>query len=231
MDREVDIRRPLKGVKRRVRLSLPLCGLPRWGPLPGKPPPPPRHFCPGWFCSASSATCHPDMVRSFCKPVRSFCKPVRTSPEHLKSIIFIGGLFKIGLSCYTPRIYFFHVFQPFVLLFGWILMLIFSQKPSPDRFKPALTRPRSFKNRPRSILGFPRTVQEVPRPPKMLPRRLLATPKWCQNVPRMPKMLPRRLLATPKWCQNLHLVIFLHASWRATKKWWSAHGTICRHSW
>ena len=171
------IRRPLKGVKRRVRLSLPLCGLPRWGPLPGKPPPPPRHFCPGWFCSASSATCHPDMVRSFCKPVRSFCKPVRTSPEHLKSIIFIGGLFKIGLSCYTPRIYLFHVFQPFVLLFGWILMLIFSQKPSPDRFKPALTRPRSFKNRPRSILGFPRTVQEVPRPPKMLPRRLLATPK------------------------------------------------------
>ena len=40
MDREVDIRRPLKGVKRRVRLSLPLCGLPRWAHLPGKPPPP-----------------------------------------------------------------------------------------------------------------------------------------------------------------------------------------------
>ena len=39
----VHIRRPLKGVKRRVRLTLPLCGLPHGPDLPGKPPPrPPR---------------------------------------------------------------------------------------------------------------------------------------------------------------------------------------------
>ena len=79
---------PERGEKACEAVAPPLWS-PPLGSSSGQTSPPPRHFCPGWFCSASSATCHPDMVRSFCKPVRSFCKPAQTSPEHLKSIIFI----------------------------------------------------------------------------------------------------------------------------------------------